>query len=99
MSSIAPHELFETYLPEIRRIASRCGIGNVRVFGSVARGESGPASDIDFLVDLEPGRDLLDLIAAKQDLEDLLGRKVDIVTERSLSPYIREFITKDLVYL
>jgi predicted nucleotidyltransferase len=61
MSSVAPHELFEAYLPEIRRVASRCGIGNVRVFGSVARGESGPASDIDFLVDLEPGRDLLDL--------------------------------------
>ena len=99
MNTVAPHELFEAYRPEIQRIASRCGIGNVRVFGSVARGESGPASDVDFLVDLEPGRDLLDLIAAKQDLEDLLGRRVDIVTERSLSPYIRESVMKDLVYL
>ena len=99
MGPVAPHELLEGYRPEIQKIASRCGIGNLRVFGSVARGESGPASDIDFLVDLEPGRDLLDLIAAKQDLEDLLGRKVDITTERSLSPYMREFVMKDLAYL
>ena len=84
---------------EIRRIASRYGVGNIRVFGSAARGDDRPDSDVDFLVDLEPGRDLLDLIAAKQDLEDLLGRKVDIVTERSVSPYIRDFITEDLVYL
>ena len=99
MSQAAPQKPLEAHRSEIARIASRCGIRNIRIFGSVARGETGPASDIDLLVDLEPGRDLLDLVAAKQDLEDLLGRKVDIVTERSLSPYIREFVMKDLMCL
>lgn len=77
--------------------ATASGISGV--FGSVARGESGPNSDLDLLVDLEPGRSLLDIIGAKQDLEDLLGRRVDIVTERSLSPYVREGITKDAICL
>jgi predicted nucleotidyltransferase len=60
------------------------------VFGSWARGEQQPGSDLDLLVDMEPGRSLLDFVAIKQDLEDLLGCRVDVVTERSLSPYLRE---------
>ncbi len=99
MDTVAANGVLATFRDEIRRIASRYGVGNIRVFGSAARGDGRPDSDVDFLVDLEPGRDLLDLIAAKQDLEDLLGRKVDIVTERSVSPYIRDFIMEDLVYL
>jgi predicted nucleotidyltransferase len=99
MDTVAAGGVLAAFRDEIRRIASRYGVGNIRVFGSAARGDGRPDSDVDFLVDLEPGRDLLDLIAAKQDLEDLLGRKVDIVTERSVSPYIRDFIMEDLVCL
>ena len=81
----------------IRTIAARHGATRVRVFGSVARGDSKTSSDLDLLVDLEPGRSLLDLIAIKQDLEDLLGRPVDVVTERSISPYIRDAVLKEAV--
>lgn len=84
---------------EIVHIAEIHGARRVRLFGSFARGESIPTSDVDVLVDLESGRDLLDLIAIKQDLEDLLGRKVDVVTEASLSPYIRDAVLKDAVTL
>jgi len=84
---------------DILRIAARYGIENVRVFGSFARGKNRPDSDLDLLVDLEPGRSLLDIIAAKQDLEDLLKRSVDVVTERSLSPYFRDSVTQEVVYL
>ena len=75
---------------EIRRIAAEHGATDVRVFGSASRGELGPDSDIDILVTLTPGSDILDVVAIKQDLEDLLGRAVDVVTEASLSPYIRD---------
>ncbi len=76
----------------IRETAARYGARNVRVFGSAARGDERPGSDLDLLVDLDSGRTLLDLVALKQDLEDLLGRQVDVVTERALSPFIREAV-------
>ncbi len=76
-------------------IARTHGILNVRVFGSVARGEDTPLSDIDFLVDLETGRSLLDIGGALVQLEQLLGCKVDIVTERGLHWYLREKILKE----
>jgi len=82
---------------EILRIAASYGARNVRVFGSVARGEAGPASDIDILVDFEAGRSLLDHVALLQDLEDLLGRKVDIVSERALHWYIRDRVKEEAV--
>ncbi|PTL35200.1 nucleotidyltransferase [Candidatus Methylomirabilis limnetica] len=75
---------------EIRRLAATHGVVRVRVFGSRARGEACAASDLDLLVDLAPDRDLLDLIAFKLDVEDLLGRRVDVLTEAALSPYLRE---------
>lgn len=84
---------------EILQIAARYGAGQVRVFGSVARGEAGPHSDVDILVTLEPGRSLLDLIALKQDLEDLLGRPVDVVTEAAVSPYLRAQVLQSAVAL
>jgi predicted nucleotidyltransferase len=84
---------------EILRIAAQHGAGNVRVFGSVARGEAGPAGDVDLLITLEPGRSLLDLIAIKQDLEDLLGHPVDVMTEAALSPYIRDDVVKAAIGL
>ena len=83
----------------IREIAGRHGATHVRVFGSCARGEQKPESDLDLLVDLEPGRSILDLVAIKQDLEDLLGKRVDVVTERSLSPYVRDAVLKDALTL
>ena len=67
--------------------------------GSLARGEAGPDSDVDILVNLNPGRSLLDIVAIKQDLEDLLGRKVDVVTEAAISPYIREQVLKEAIDL
>ena len=83
----------------IRERAARHGGTHVRVFGSFARGDNRSDSDLDLLIDLQPGRSLLDLIAIKQDLEDLLGLKVDVVTERSLSPYMRETVFKEAVAL
>lgn len=73
-------------------IASRRGASNVRLFGSEARGEAGPDSDVDLLVDMAPGRSLLDLIGMTLDIEDLLGRRVDVVTEGGLNPRLRNKI-------
>ncbi|OGQ94875.1 MAG: nucleotidyltransferase [Deltaproteobacteria bacterium RIFOXYD12_FULL_57_12] len=77
---------------EILAIARAHGLVNVRVFGSVARGEDTADSDLDLLVDLEKGCSLLDLGGAAITLQGLLGRKVDIVTERSLHWYLRDKI-------
>jgi predicted nucleotidyltransferase len=82
-------------LPDIRRIAKAHGITRVRVFGSQASGAAGDMSDLDLLVDLKPERDLLDLAAFKLALEDHLGCRVDVVTEASLSPYLRKLILRD----
>lgn len=79
---------------DILRIAEENGATRVRIFGSFARGTARPDSDIDVLVDLEPGRHLLHLIAIKQDLEDLLGREIHIVTEAAVSPYIRDEVVR-----
>ena len=84
---------------EILRIAASHGAQDVRVFGSLARGDAGPGSDIDILVKLDPGRSLLDIVAIKQDLEDLLGCEVDVVTEASISPYIREEVLREALSL
>ncbi|TAK35501.1 MAG: DNA polymerase subunit beta [Chloroflexota bacterium] len=71
---------------EILQIAARHGARNVRVFGSVARGEAGPGSDVDFVVELEPPRGVLDLGELILDLEALLGRAVDVIEIRRPSP-------------
>jgi predicted nucleotidyltransferase len=91
--------LIESKRNEILALAARHGARNVRVFGSVARGEAGPESDIDLLVTLEPSRTLLDQIALWQDLEDLLGRKVDLVTESALHRLIRDQVLEEAVPL
>lgn len=88
-------ELLRDKRDAILRIAASHGARNVRVFGSVARGQAGPDSDIDLLVDLEPGRSLLDLSGLWVDLNDLLGRKVDIVTEQSIYWLLRRRILKE----
>ncbi|HLL47841.1 MAG TPA: nucleotidyltransferase family protein [Longimicrobiaceae bacterium] len=84
---------------EILRLAAEHGVRSVRVFGSVARGEAGPGSDVDFLVAMERDRSLLDLIGFRQDVEDLLGRKVDVVSEPALHWYIREEVLRQAVPL
>lgn len=84
---------------DILQTAATHGATNVRIFGSVARGEQTGISDLDILVEMEPGRNYLDLVALWQDLEELLGCKVDIVTEGGLSPYLRERILKEAVPL
>ena len=84
---------------DILRIAGQYGARNVRVFGSRARRDSSKTSDLDILIELQPNSTLLDLIAIKQDLEDLLGCKVDVVTDSSLSPYIKDDILKEAISL
>lgn len=85
------HEQRET----MRRIAARHGASNVRLFGSVARGEERPDSGVDLLVDLEEDRGFRDYLALAEELEDLLHRKVDLLLARSLSPHFRPFIEAD----
>ncbi|KAF0164195.1 MAG: hypothetical protein FD157_2560 [Rhodocyclaceae bacterium] len=75
---------------EILDTAARHGARNVRVFGSVARGSDTDESDIDLLVEFEPDRSLYDLVGLQLDIESLLGRRADVVTEGSLSTYLRE---------
>ena len=84
---------------EILTIAESHGAHNIRVFGSVGRGEETGQSDIDFLVDFEPGRSLLDHVALIQDLETLLNCRVDVVTEPGLHWYIREQVKREAVLL
>jgi predicted nucleotidyltransferase len=80
---------------DILRVAAKHGARNVRLFGSAARGEDRPGSDLDLLVDMESGRSLLDLVALGQDLEELLHRKVDVITDSSVHPAIRPHILAD----
>ena len=80
---------------DILKIAAKHGARNIRIFGSVARGEARLDSDVDFLVDMEPGRTLFDMGGLPMDLRDLLGREVDVVTEQGLKPRIRDRVLKD----
>ena len=80
---------------DVLRLAGRHGARNIRVFGSVARGEERDTSDLDLLVEWEAGRSLLDHVALVQDLEELLGTKVHVGTERSLHWYVRDRILKE----
>jgi hypothetical protein len=94
-----PSKFIDQYRKVIRETASRHGARNVRVFGSVVRSDAGPDSDVDLLISLEEGRSLLDLVALKQELEEELGRPVDVVTERSLSPHLRSRVLGEAVAL
>ena len=84
---------------DVLRIAAARGASNIRVFGSVARGDAGPDSDVDILVDLEPGRSLLDLGGLLMDLQGLLGTEVDVVTPAGLKPRNAEHILAESVPL
>lgn len=93
------NELVREKREEIVNIAASHGAQEVQIFGSLARGQAGPESDLDILVKLDPDRTLLDLVAIKQDLEGFLNCSVDVVTEAAISPYIREQVLKDAIAL
>jgi uncharacterized protein len=82
---------------EVLRIADKYGARSVRVFGSFVRGEANAESDVDFLVELDAGRSLLDLGGLQFELESLLGRPVDVVTERGLKARIRERVLREAI--
>jgi len=92
-------QLIREYRAEILALAARYGAYSVRVFGSVARGNADEVSDIDFLVEFEPGRSLFDLGGLLMDLRALLGRDVDVVTPHGLKPRIRERVLREAVRL
>lgn len=84
---------------EILDLVARHGAREPRVFGSMARGDEGPESDVDLLVDVDEGRSLLDVIALEQDLEALLGCSVQVVSAGGLSPYLRPRILAEAAAL
>lgn len=84
---------------EISRFCQRHGVTLLGVFGSVARGESRPDSDVDVLVRLSQPKSLLELVAMEEELSQLLKRKVDLVTEAAISPYLRERVLAETVVL
>ena len=96
---MAIEEIIKKRRDEILRIAARHGAHNVRVFGSAARGEAGPQSDIDLLVDIGPRTSSWFSTGLIDDLEQLLGRKVDVLTDGGISPYLREQIYREAVPL
>jgi predicted nucleotidyltransferase len=96
---MAVEDLLKAKREEILRVCAKYGAYNVRVFGSVARSEADEQSDIDFLVELEAGRTLFDLGGLQYDLEQLLGCRVDVVTERGLKPRIRERVLREALPL
>jgi hypothetical protein len=96
---MALDQLLKAKRPEILRIAAKYGARNIRLFGSVVRGETDERSDVDFLVEMEPGRTLLDMGGLLMELRELLGREVDVVTERGLRPRIRDRVLREAVPL
>jgi len=92
-------EVRSRYRAQIVAAAAGRGAHNVRVFGSVARGDERYDSDIDFLVDFEPGRSLLDLTGLWFDLETVLGCRVDVVSSRGLNPRLASEVMRDAVSL
>jgi hypothetical protein len=97
--SMSVGKLIQEKREEILSLAAKHGASNVRIFGSVARGEDRLDSDVDFLVEIEAGRSLLDHIALIQDLEDLLGRKVDVAEVENLHWYIRDRVLQEAIPL
>jgi len=92
-------ELLRSRRDEILRIAAKHGAHDVRLFGSVARGEDDGGSDIDFLVRMEENRSLMDLAALLADLEALLGRTVDVAPEGDLRPRIKDRVLREAIPL
>lgn len=93
------HPLIEAHRTELLTIARRRGMAGVRVFGSMSRDDAGDDSDVDLLVTLLPGTSALALGGLLLDAQELLGRRVDVVTEASLHPALRERVLADAVPL
>jgi hypothetical protein len=89
--------LLASHRSELAAIAERFGVRSASLFGSRARDEANAASDLDLLVRMEAGRSLLDLVGFKLAVQELLGIRVDVVTESGLSPYLRERILQEAV--
>ncbi|MBN8638780.1 MAG: nucleotidyltransferase family protein [Anaerolineae bacterium] len=94
-----PQKILKQKRRAVLDLTAQYGATNVRIFGSVARGEATEASDIDLLVEFDPDTSLIDHVGLIQDLEDLLGCKVDVVSERGLKDAIRARILRDAVAL
>ncbi len=92
-------ELLREKREEILCIAAKFGARNVRVFGSVARGEATPESDVDLLVNFEPGTTLIDHSALMRELTNLLGTEVQVASERGLRPRVKDRVMRDAVPL
>ena len=90
-------ELIHEKRNEILRVAAKHGVSRIRLFGSVARGEAGPESDVDFLVEVGPITTPWFPAGLIVDLEDLLGRRVEVLTSRGLNPDLRERVTAEAV--
>jgi len=93
---VAPTEV-KQHRDQILEIAKQYGASRVRLFGSVVQGNSTPASDLDLLVHFDVDRSLLDQVGLKQDLEDLLGRPVDVVDDEALHRSLRDRIFAEAV--
>ena len=92
-------KLLQERREDILRTANKHGAYHIRIFGSVARGDFKSDSDVDFLVKLEPGRSLFDLGGLLIDLQNMLGRHVDVVTEAGLRSRIRDQVMQEAVPL
>jgi predicted nucleotidyltransferase len=93
------HPLIETHRAELLQLARRRGVVGIRVFGSMSRDDANDQSDVDLLVTLAPGTSALALGGLLMDAQDLLGRRVDVVTEESLHPALRERVVSAAVPL
>ncbi len=92
---MTPHDVLREKRECILQVAARHGARNIRVFGSVARGEADEHSDIDLLVEMEPGRTLLDRAALWLELQELLSCKVDVVSDHGIKPRIRDRVLRE----
>ncbi len=90
-------EKIKKHRKQIRILAARHGAVHLRAFGSAARNMDKPDSDLDILVTMQPGHDLLDIIALEDELDALLGQKTDVVSDEELSPYMRDRILREAV--
>ena len=90
-------DILKRHRADVLELAAHYGATNVRVFGSVARGDAADSSDIDLLVRMSPGRSVFDIGGLLMDLQDFPGRRVDVVTERGLRPRIREDVLREAV--
>ena len=96
---MALDELQNIHRDDILKIAERYGVRHIRIFGSTVREEAEPGSDVDVLVDLEPGRSLFDLGGFQFEMQELLDCRVDVVTEAGLHWYIRDDVLEEAVPL